>query len=352
MLFILQNMPMKSNLLFTFLMVLLHAGTAFALNSRDAVIEQQLDCIAQHKDSGISWEEVCAVNTVPAMPMQPMVFEKAPFNAKPHTFSLSPEVFYYHYSESQKQRTLTGPWYGLRGSYTYRPARGSILNTPLFNYYSLDLFHARGKNEMRINKDRFDSSIKKSVFKNIRAEMYEARFLVGRDLMASQTVRFTPYTGFAVRYKTEHAGGYRNDLDDGAILLGQDRSNIYYYLPLGVTMDMAPNKDYEISFNLEYDHLIKGKARHRYADMDQYTMAFDLASQNLHFDQNRGYGLRGSVKLLRHYSAADLFMEPFARYWHIDASKLDSGDLASTTIYRTENKNRTLEVGSKFGVQF
>ena len=62
--------------------------------------------------------------------------------------------------------------------------------------------------------------------------------------------------------------------------------------------------------------------------------------------QNRGYGLRGSVKLEKKGDKVDLIIEPFIRYWKINESDLDWYHSA------IEPTNSTLEAGLRITLGF
>jgi len=60
--------------------------------------------------------------------------------------------------------------------------------------------------------------------------------------------------------------------------------------------------------------------------------------------QPSGYGIRGSFRLAKEIEAMELFVEPFARYWHIADSNVNDGGI--------EPRNTTQEYGAKLGVRF
>jgi hypothetical protein len=131
--------------------------------------------------------------------------------------------------------------------------------------------------------------------------------------------------------------------------LTYDRKSHYFYLPIGVTADIPTGKNTEVSLNLEYDHLIKGYQFSYLSDADHITT---FPSTDLKNQQDKGFGIRSSIRFLKHYSSGDLYFEPFIRYWKIEDSDLKEGVFNGTPLVGLEPLNSTTEVGSKFGLQF
>ena len=207
--------------------------------------------------------------------------------------------------------------------------------------------------------------------------MFEDRILLGRDFIPLPYLRVTPYTGFGIRYKTDQSAGHLDFLSDGindppsflgTPVLGLNRSDLYYYIPTGLTLDLAAIKGYEISLSMEYDYLVKGYERDDYASFDSFSnsaLSYLIngynftGNQNLRYSLDHGWGARTSLKLLKHFSLVDVYLEPYVRYWHINTSKTASGNVGdndagpyATPFTNTANKNSTVEAGADLGVQF
>lgn len=355
----------------------IYSLNAYAATSRDLLIQKEMDCIEQNKNSGVTWADVCSMPEVansqndqainqqmnqaqaiaPTQATAPLFQETSTnaFNGREHTFTISPQEFYYHYSEPEKARLVTGPWAGIEADYTFRPPQDNIFNNPVFNYYSVETLYATGKSDIKEEEQRAsDNSFTKLILNDITGYIFEDRALIGRDLIPLPNLRLTPYTGFGVRYQTDHSSGHLNILDDDqTAIAGYDRSELYLYIPTGLSMDLAAFSDYEISLKMEYDYLVKGYARYDYGTMDQFTVPLGgFTNQNLQYTQGHGWGSRSSLKILRHFSLVDIYFEPYVRYWHINASKAASGNVGGADFINTANKNTTFELGSSLGVQF
>ena len=370
----------------------------YADTDRDALIQQELDCVQENKNIDLSGSNHCyrpdssnnehvqIVNqvldevegVVPAQvieqnsPTRINGQEKNPHYIKSNTkqnlptsiirrtntFSISYQTFFSHYSEPEKTRTLTGVWQGVEGAYTFRPPKGNLLNTPVFNYYAFETFYARGSNKIYENEQRAsDNSITKLIIKKIPGYMFEERFLLGRDYLPLSTLRVTPYTGFGLRYKTDHSAGHYNVFDNylgsPVVALGYNFSDIYNYVPLGINLDLAQKNNDQVSLNLEYDFLVNGYERDDYSNFDQFTLPIDgFTNQNLRYNLDHGWGIRSSLKFLKHLSLVDIYLEPYIRFWHIAPSEISSGLVGGGNFSATTNKNNTLEAGSILGVLF
>ncbi len=77
-----------------------------------------------------------------------------------------------------------------------------------------------------------------------------------------------------------------------------------------------------------------------------------LPRGDAHNHQEKGYGIRASMKLLKHYMLADFYVEPFIRFWNIEDSKVGTSPSSFGDFVGLEPKNTTTEIGSKFGLQF
>jgi hypothetical protein len=156
-------------------------------------------------------------------------------------------------------------------------------------------------------------------YKDILAE---TRGLMGYDL-GSSSVRLTPFVG----------GGYRYLKDDGtASPYGYERIANYLYSPLGVEVLFRLNDVWRIGGTAEYDLFWLGR---------QKTLWGTWISD----DQHHGYGVRGSLKLVRQGRKTNLILEPYVIYWDIsqsDVNPIDGG---------YEPKNHSTETGVRVTLQ-
>ena len=163
---------------------------------------------------------------------------------------------------------------------------------------------------------------------NIDDYMLEFRGLAGYDFSVSETMMITPYVGFGYRYLND---GLDKDV------AGYERESNYYYSPIGVEVIKELTKGWSIGGTVEYDYFWKGVQKSHLEDLS--------ASLNtLENDQEEGYGVRGSIKILKEGKDNDYLVEPFIRYWNIKQSNINDGGF--------EPKNNSFEIGGKFVVVF
>lgn len=255
-----------------------------------------------------------------------------------HTFDLGVEVFYYHYEEPDLKVRIFGPMYGDFAGYTYRPAAPSIFNNFLVNVYSLQArssySRVLGYRWARVTERQHD-------------DVNEFRGLIGKDYFIGRDALATPYFGFGYRYLKDRGNGEAN-IVGGTLYYGYDRKSHYYYLPVGCDLRINVSKDWEIDPNIEYDILLQGWQKSFLSDGNQ----FGADNTDVANHQDKGYGLRGSVKFLKRGARVDFYVEPYFRFWHIADSQAAIGRLDGETALWEEPDNNTIEAGTKFGVQF
>ena len=96
----------------------------------------------------------------------------------------------------------------------------------------------------------------------------------------------------------------------------------------------------------EYDVFLWGKQKTHFSDLDP---GFNMVEN----EQNGGYGVRGSIKLVKKGEKIDFIIEPFIRYWKINESK--TADVNYYGIYIisvVEPKNNSTEIGCNLAVKF
>lgn len=349
---------MKIKIGFFILFSCICALNAYAQTSRDWPIQKDPESAYTQHIRIVNQQMDQAEGIVPLQNAQqgspvPIVLKE-----RVHTFNINAQTFYSHYSESQKAKSITGVWNGVEGQYIFRPPKRNFLNTPVFNYYAFEGLYARGNNKLyRTEILSSDNSITKLGIRDIPGYLFETRFLLGKDFISLPSFHLTPYTGFGIRYMTNHSAGhydiYAYDQGTPNVALGHNFSDFYYYMPYGLTFDLATSNDYEVSLNIEYDSLLKGYERDDYANFDEFTLPQDgYTNQNLRFTFNHGWGFRSSLKFLKHLSSVDIYLQPYMRYWHINASQVASGSVLGGDFTATANKNTTIEAGSSLGVQF
>ena len=257
-----------------------------------------------------------------------------PYDSKKHIFDFGREDFYYRYNEDIP--IVNRGWmHGYYGNYTYRPDEGNLLNNEILNTYSLETRYARGDLDYKgsgIDNDRTNKS-------------YEIRALLGKEYLLEDRSKVTPYVGIGYRYLMDRGGGRLTTTNH----YGYNRESQYYYLPIGVTANIPAPHDWNVGLNIEYDFFWQGVQKSRLSDGDQFN---GLGNDDLRNHQDKGFGLRGSIKFLKKSHLFDMYVEPFIRYWNIDQSKVQSGMVDGASIDGVEPKNNTTEIGSKIGLQF
>ncbi len=179
---------------------------------------------------------------------------------------------------------------------------------------------------------------------NIDDVMAEVRGTIGYDFTtANQQHRITPYIGIGYRYLLDQVGGKTSTT--GA--LGYDRISQYLYLPVGVKTLCDLNEGWKLGLNLEYDVFLNGTQK---SELGDAVAGLDT----LENDQDKGFGVRGSVKLAKDFQTINLSLEPFVRYWHISQSDIKAVTFGGTPIgvVGYEPKNHSFESGVKVGVNF
>jgi hypothetical protein len=259
------------------------------------------------QSSGVMLKDVLSQNLYPnPKPKTPSIIK-----TRMHSLDLGSEVYYYRYDEPSPGEgvKLHGPMYGFYADYTYRPASLNFLNNPITNVYYLQgrygTSHDLEYNGSGIYKGKYDDDM-------------EFRGHVGKDHFIGTDLLATPYFGFGYRFLFDRGNGQISSIGD----YGYDRKSHYYYLPIGVDMLTEMPQNWEIAFNLEYDILLYGLQKSYISDGDQFN---GLNNANFTNVQNQGFGLRTSIKFIKHGSLMDFYVEPYIRFWEIEQSDTQTG---------------------------
>lgn len=167
---------------------------------------------------------------------------------------------------------------------------------------------------------------------------WEMRALLGHNVpLSNKDIQMVPYLGIGYRYLLDDNGGTQTTT--GA--WGYDRESKYWYVPVGLDITRKIKNGWSIGLNMEYDLFLVGKQTSHLEDVAGYT-------EPLVNDQDEGYGLRGSINVVKEYEMIDIIFEPFTRYWHIK----DSVTSCSVDTCGLEPNNRTWEFGARAGIRF
>jgi len=234
-----------------------------------------------------------------------------------HTWELGTEISHITYDEPNVMEEK-GIMYGVFGSYAYRD-NWMLKADGKFSYGQVDY-----KNSGTMD--------------NIDDYMLEFRGLGGYGFSILQASTLTPYIGLGYRYLNDDLAGTTST---GAA--GYEREQSYFYSPIGIETITKLENGWSIGTMLEYDIFWSGKNKSHFSDASP-------AYNDLEFDQDEGYGIRGSVKFQKEGDKVDYLIEPFIRYWNIKESDRDL--LTATNTYYVEPKNNSTEFGIKFAVKF
>ena len=371
----------------------------FAQNSaqiRDELVKKQLDCFDSRQARGLGWSDVCyaasetyaakkrkeeinqALDTATVLPEdhpslkdeiadlnlqpephpesnsdsdqfrrlsaaavssantseEPVIWGATDLHMKKHTFEFGPEVFYYHYKEPDLTVDIKGPMVGVSGSYEFRPDKGSQIIDDVVNMYKLDARFAYGL--LDYHSDPSGS------LDNIDDYAIEFRGAAGYDFLLTPGDLITPYVGLGFRYLYDAQGGRTTSTGASSY----DRASHYLYAPIGVDFLKQLKNDWQFGANLEGDVFLWGR-------QDSHLSDASITYGDLENRQKNGYGLRGSLKLIKKAELVNFLFEPFVRYWHIKNSEL-STTVGPTGVAVTgfEPDNNTTEFGMKFGIQY
>jgi len=173
---------------------------------------------------------------------------------------------------------------------------------------------------------------------NINDYLWEFRGLVGYDFAVLSSTILTPYIGLGHRYLNDnmqkHSGGY-------------ERKSNYIYMPIGLEVVTYLNNGWSWGAAIEYDLFLWGKQKSYLSDLLP-------GLNNVNNKQNRGYGLRGSVNLVKKGERMSFIVSPFIRYWNIRESKHSAVTFygAYTGLEVWEPNNNSTEIGCDLGVRF
>lgn len=329
-------MPRTKSFLLLFCFILVAPALSFADEKTEAV-NQQLNMVENEFSNAVHADD--AGKEFPNAEPDPL--EKSPglknfVKTRAHTLDLGSEIFYYRYQEPNVGVKIWGPMYGFYAGYAYRPAGPHSFNNFLTNVYMAQARFATSR----------DLEYKGSgILKNKHDDAWEFRGLVGKDYFVGTNSRVTPYFGFGYRYLFDRGNGQLTSTNNYAY----DRKSHYYYLPLGGDWTMAMPHDWDIDFNAEYDIFLYGLQKSYLSDGDQFNHDHN---PNIANSQHKGFGVRGSIKFLKRGSVVDFYVEPYIRYWNIKQSKTVTATVDGSVDQLVEPKNNTIEVGSRFGIQF
>ncbi|MBF0570798.1 MAG: hypothetical protein HQL12_02890 [Candidatus Omnitrophica bacterium] len=348
---------------------------AHAANQRDLVIQQTMDCFSQHlqQSNGITWNDVCDVSGPnlrqhmeivnqqmdqaqgkPAlentsqdvsvyfqMPQGVSKNFQMPQKESEWVYAITPEISYIRYHEPGLMKE-SGSMFGINGSYAYHPAVGSPLKTEMTDMYRLEGRFSYGKVDYQGSvQNSADGSSIPDNFNGINDYLMEARILTGKDyIFNNQSILFTPYFGLGYRFLFDAL--YENKP------YGYNQLIQYLYFPVGAEIATKLGDGWSIGADMEYDFFLGGL-------VDSYLA--EVGGTDTSYVQRNGFGLRGSVKLIKKSKRYNFILEPFFRYWSIRASRVEPSEPISINglsiaFLGEVPPNDSLEIGGKLGIEF
>ena len=243
------------------------------------------------------------------------------------------EIYRYSYKEPVFNLEIRGLQFGVFGTCIYRPPEGDALHSEVLNMYKIDARFASGPVDY--------SSDGSGQLDNEDNYAFEIRGIAGYDHLVNDRFLLTGYGGFGFRYLNNDSGGRQSTT--GAY--GYERVSNYFYLPLGVETLHQITSRWKIAANLEWDIFL-------YGEQTSYLSDVNSGYPDLENNQDRGYGVRGSTKIIKEGDNVNLFCEPFFRYWRIHDSDVVTAIGNTYAASGLEPDNNTTEYGVKFGLQY
>lgn len=256
-------------------------------------------------------------------------------------FDFGTEVSRIRYAEPNLMKNK-GYMYGVFGAVTYRTAgqEGITSWRDLFSGRSpLSLFRLEGKFSYGIVDYESEGT---GTLDDIPDYMLEFRGLTGFDVFPVAALRLTPYIGLGYRYLNDDSGGKTTTTGH----FGYERESNYFYLPVGLETFVKGKAGWGFGMTVEYDVFLDGEQKSHLGDAV-------TGLNTLKNDQNSGYGLRGSLKVMKETRKFNFYLEPFIRYWKIDDSEISPVTYSGVIVgYGREPENNSTEYGVKLGLQF
>ncbi len=257
---------------------------------------------------------------------------------KRHQFELAAETSAYTYKEPHLDHPmkLTGAKYGASAVYTRRSLRSAYVTDEDPTFARLELRYMTGDvdydgwkgNILGVGTD-FSAS-------NLRDYYVEAALKAGWKFQLTQPLSLSPYLGIGWRYLRNHL----EESGEGGYL----RTSTYIYMPLGLQAAYQVTDRFSLALNGQFDWLLSGQ---------QFS---DDSSGGVYNDQDKGYGVRVSVKAQAELGKVGVFVEPFWRYWQIQNSQPQYFKVwylgAWHLVEEREPYNKTQEWGIRAGITF
>jgi hypothetical protein len=265
------------------------------------------------------------------------------------------ESYAYQYRETvggERFMRMKGVFYGVYLKHTFRPNQLDPLYSDLMDFFRFEARYAWARTNYNGGvtlTDVFGNEVGSAPLdmSHIPDIVLETRFLVGKDLFW-RGMTFTPYSGFGFRFlkddPSDVTGTFTFEGSDYQTN-GYTRKSYYYYLPIGLDIEKSLTKAWQIGWNAEFDYLIYGTQK-SYSQEENNSVPTNR--------QDRGYGLRTSLRLEKTSPAIGFQIEPFFRFWDIEDSEwVQVGSCVDGMCPGVlEPSNTTREIGVRMGLTF
>jgi opacity protein-like surface antigen len=210
--------------------------------------------------------------------------------------------------------------YGLRGGIGYYGTRP--LAESFFGLVEID--YSFGSVEYAASEI---SGSARSEGKGIPDYYLEGKIAVGQDFTFDSFV-LSPYVGL----------GYRRLFNEmSSLSSAYDRTQEYFYLPVGLIHRFSLGSDGMLETTVEGDFLLAGYHKAEFSD-------FVSSWEDANFKQASGYGIKASMI----YRKGNLGIGPYLNYWNIADSDTDNIQCDEVMTCETfEPANSTIEYGMK-----
>lgn len=241
-------------------------------------------------------------------------FMSVSLQAETFTYTITPEIFHYHYRESilgaffmENKGVLAGS--NLAARYHQKQS-----------YFDLSGRFAFGQTDYR--------SSGAGRMKNDPYHYYELRLTHGYPCQISPCFEVAPYLGLGYRYLVNDGRGL---ITSTGVHHAYFRSTKYIYMPFGADLTCELNGLSRLKVNLEFDFFAVGFQRS------------ELFTATITNTQSSGHGFRGALGYEQDFDCFSTELRAFFRYWLVDDSDAVL-NLVNGKFYN-EPHNVTKEIG-------
>ena len=162
--------------------------------------------------------------------------------------------------------------------------------------------------------------------------IFEIRGIVSDSIPLCSGVNILPFVGMGYQYLIDDAQGMQTTTGHYGYL----RMQSYLYSPIGIEINnIQLTQTWTMALKFEYDLFFHGA---------NTTDLRSVGLPKLKFEQNKGNGLRASIR----FTTQQLAVEPFIKYWRVEQSDSVVFNDNGTLYEFYEPDNTTAEFGVSF----